>query len=97
MDIFCPKCCEPCDIDTLHEFVAEMRDLFPNDGYNFDDTYRRFVSEGCGAAFPGWGWSCEPASPGRGAVLGELAELLGDDVDGFAALCEDLESFGGAL
>jgi hypothetical protein len=29
--------------------------------------------------------------------LGELAYLLGDDVDGFAALCDDLDVLGGAL
>lgn len=97
MDIRCPRCLEPCDVDTLHEFVSEMRELFPGDGYTFADTYRRFMSEGCSAAFPGWGWKCEPDTSGRGVVLSELAELLGDDVDGFASLCEDLDVFGGAL
>ena len=96
-DIKCPRCLEPWDIDEIHEYVSEMGDMFPASAsvYTFDSVYQTFRRSGCGAAFDGWKVSCEPDRSGRGVVLSELAELLGDDVDGFAALCEDLDMLGG--
>lgn len=97
MDIRCPVCCEPWEIDTLHEWVREASDMFPGNGYTFRDTYRRFMSEGCGAAFAGWRVSCEPdrSGSGRGLVYAELGDLFGDDVDGYASFCEDVDALGG--
>lgn len=81
MDIYCPKCGEPYDQDELHEA---------------DQTYaqsaRIFRTEGCGMLLDGV--ACRPesgADPTRAAILQELADLLGDDVDGYAAMCEDLD------
>lgn len=96
-DIVCPKCCEPCEIDTLHEYVSEVVDLMPAAAasVSFASVYETFITDGCGAALHLWKWGCEPKAGGVGAVLGELAYLMGDDVDGFAAACEDLEQLGG--
>lgn len=96
MDIRCPVCCEPWEIDTLHEYVGEMCDMFPNDGYSFRETYRRFMSEGCGAAFAGWKVSCEldGSGSGPGMIYATVGEMFGDDVDGFASFCEDFDRFG---
>jgi hypothetical protein len=81
MDIYCPKCGEPCDQDELHV-----------PGQSYDQSARIFRTEGCGILFDGV--ACRPesgAAPTRAAILQELADLLGDDVDGYAAMCEALD------
>lgn len=92
-DIRCPRCCEPWDIDEIHQYVLEVVEMFPAEveRTTFKNVYRLFRSEGCGVAFDAWEVSCEPDRSGRGAVLRSLGDLLGDDVDGFAALCEDFD------
>ena len=85
MDIYCPRCGEPCDQDELH---------IP--GQTYDQAARIFRTEGCGMLFEGI--ACHPDSrddPTRRAILQEMADLLGDDVDGYAAMCEDLDLIGG--
>lgn len=94
MDILCPVCCEPWEIDTLHEYVSEASEMFPSEAITFDSVYRQFKRQGCGAAFGGWKVSCERDTSGRGYVLSELADILGDDIDGYASFCDD---FGGVL
>lgn len=76
MDIRCPTCGEPWDLDTLHD-----NDL----GLPFTEAYRRFRAEGCGAVL--FNPECTPGA--ADPALAELAALLGDDVDGYAALTED--------
>lgn len=79
MDILCPNCAEPWDMDTLHD-VADIHG-------SFDAAYKVFRTKGCGEAFGDYyGNHCVPA--GR-PELAELAYLLGDDVDGYASMCED--------
>src|SRR5437588_764906 len=77
LDLHCPVCGEPWDFDSLHE----------NDrGLPFDEAYRLFRSKGCGAVFD---VTCLPADTARTHALADLADLLGDDADGYAALVED--------
>lgn len=88
MDIRCPRCGEPWDFDTLHEAAAEN-----------DSTYEKVAADfrrrGCVALF---GDACspdpnEPVNPRTGLKASEAAatlyDLLGDDMDGAAALLED--------
>lgn len=131
MDIYCPKCGEPWDMDCLHEeaqerygvpyYLDQARDLDPfrpyrphvqqekNPAYNGDaygehykDVRRQFQTEGCGlalAALTG-GKPCQrqDADADRDRTFGltssEAAaaayEVLGDDLDGAAAMLEDL-------
>jgi transposase len=51
-DIVCPKCCEPCEIDTLHEYVAEVVDLMPAAAasVSFASVYETFTTDGFAAA-----------------------------------------------
>jgi hypothetical protein len=95
-DIMCPRCCEPWGIDTLHEYVSEYQEMFPRlaGSMSFRTVYETFKRDGCGVAFDAWEVSCEPDTSGRGLVFAELADVFGDDVDGFASFCED---FGGVL
>jgi hypothetical protein len=82
VDIMCPVCGEPWDHDTLHEAADEQET-------SYADVARRFRSEGCAAI----GWSkCSntSASPAIAAVY----DILGDDMDGAAAMLEDAAYFG---
>ena len=90
MDIFCPKCGEPWDTDTLHEYVKEWRHL----GTTYADVRSRFQREGCGNTFAGWRVKCEPVATGRAEMARAVYALLGDDLDGAAATFED---FGGGF
>lgn len=75
MDIYCPKCGEPCDI------------------WEFDDPAdrKRYAKIGCEAV--GFG-RCTPTDPARQATLSAIAEVMGDDLDGMAAMAEDAEMLG---
>jgi hypothetical protein len=82
MDIRCPVCSEPWDLDELHDV----------DGMTFDEARRTFYSDGCGLLFNGK--ACKAASKEdaeRAAVSSMLADLLGDDIDGIACMEEDFD------
>lgn len=96
MDIICPVCCEPWELDTLHEYVSEFGEMFPAhaDRVTFDTVWKAFRSKGCGVAFDAWKVSCEPDTSGRGDLVRALGDVLGDDVDGFAAELADFDRLG---
>jgi hypothetical protein len=78
MDIYCPICGEPWDLDSLRE-EAEFRKT------SVGRVYRDFRSRGC---FAMWGARCADttASP----LIKTVYDLLGDDLDGAAVELEDL-------
>lgn len=80
MDIICPKCGEPWEIDTLHDYADEV-------GSTYREISRQFRTKGCGEAFPTWGIACHADE--RSEIRTALADILGDDIDGYASLCED--------
>lgn len=85
MDIICPTCGEPWDNDSLHEVVAD------GDFPTYKAAYTAFRTKGCGVAFASWGVStCVPDD--KATLRGELADLLGDDSDGYASLLDDFEA-----
>jgi hypothetical protein len=88
VDIRCPRCAEPWDLDSLHEVVAD------GDFPDFNAARKAFTSKGCGVAFASWGVRCEADTTGRSAIISALAALAGDDVDGFASDLEDAEYLG---
>ena len=99
MDIYCRRCGEPWEIDSLHE-AAEAS------GGTFEAVRRDFASRGCAAILDRWdgqhfasGPRCEARDLGTfGAILGAAEDLSGDDVDGMAADIEDwLMLHGGEL
>lgn len=81
MDIKCPKCGEPWENDSLHEYAEEA-------GSTYAQVAKTFRVKGCGTAFAGWGVSTCVAD-GKSELRNALADLLGDDMDGYAAMCED--------
>jgi hypothetical protein len=120
MDIACPRCGEPWDLDCLREQAAEEygvpyhlddetqpswerpRARVRNPAHSSEEYERVFAhvsaafrQNGC-SALTVYSASCstEPVSE-RGAMLANVAyERCGDDLDGAAAMIDDL---GGSL
>jgi hypothetical protein len=91
MDIYCPVrgCGEPWDHDTLHEVAEE-------EGKSYNEVMRAFQSKGCEVIFgqPHNIRDDEPVDKSYGLPASMAAEalydLLGDDMDGAAAMMEDM-------
>jgi hypothetical protein len=86
MDIYCTRCGEPWDLDTFHDVADEM-------GTTWEAAVADFRRRGCVAAGADVKW-CQPEDTLRGAATAALVDLLGDDVDGVAAMLEDFDAFG---
>lgn len=85
MDIYCPvkDCAEPWDLDSLHEEAEES-------GRTFREVQRDFQSKGCKALENAFGsQKHNTGNAQRAAVSEAMFDLLGDDVDGVAAMMED--------
>ena len=77
MDIYCPRCGEPWDMDELHEVEDE----------DFETARRRFTREGCAVFGARHNRQPDRETAEKSALL---FDLLGDDIDGIASLMEDL-------
>ena len=77
MDIYCPLCGEPWDMDELHEV----------EDTDFDTARKRFRREGCAVFASSHNKPADSETAEKSAVL---FDLLGDDIDGIASLMEDL-------
>ena len=86
MDIRCPKCGEPWDIDSLHDEADYL-------GETFQVVKTRFFAEGCGEVFGVSGCSTSK-NPAAASVASLAHELMGDDIDGIASMLEDAEWMG---
>ena len=85
MDIYCPKCAEPVEIDYLHDIADDQHTTFT-------EVLHRFQSDGCKALDS----RCNPRKDhGRASAAAVLYDILGDDIDGAAAMLEDFEMIGG--
>ena len=81
MDLICPVCGEPWDLDTLHE----MGD-WVNEKLTFSQALKRFANKGCEA------FGCKHnETPDKDAAetSSMLFDILGDDVDGIASCIGD--------
>lgn len=76
MDISCPVCGEPWDMDTLHDVP----------GVSYETARVRFRSEGCSLFETAHNDPPNAAAAARSRVL---HDLLGDDLDGIAAEMAD--------
>lgn len=89
MDIRCPKCGEPWDMEEIN---LEAEEISRYEGIDYDEAYqtvrKQFYAEGC-LVF-GVAHNDTKAHP----VVSAMYELLGDDLDGAAAMLEDAEFFG---
>lgn len=102
MDIYCVHCGEPWELDCLHEETEERVSAIartpnaprPDYAQVFDIVRQEFYAHGCYAlrsAYTGAADSCERSEGSESIRLaaGALYELLGDDIDGAAAMLED--------
>ena len=78
MDIYCPRCGEPCDMDELHD---------ARQPYNVARRLFFNPAEGCGIVFSDTRCTARRTDMGDKAYL--AAQLLGDDVDGIASILDD--------
>jgi len=84
MDVYCPRCSEPWDLDEFH-YVAEDLD---STLYAVRADFRK---RGCAALGQR---PCVPDNSLRAAASAELMDLLGDDIDGVASMLDDFEYLG---
>lgn len=89
MDLYCPKCAEPWEVETLHEMADYTDSPTP---ITFHEANARFQREGCEAF--GCPHNTETMGSFRAQAAGVLSDLLGDDVDGIASMLEDAEFIG---
>ncbi len=84
MDLICPRCAEPWDFDEFHYRADEI-----------DSTYDKvtavFRTKGCFALTDKM---CERTGGLRAEASSVLMDLMGDDMDGAAAMMEDAEYTG---
>lgn len=91
MDLRCPRCGEPLAIDELHGIADENNATFDQVAY----VFRTRGCDGVEAEYPTLGLRCsEPLDEQSRATITATYELLGDDVDGAAAMLEDAELLG---
>lgn len=88
MDIYCPVCGEPWELECFHD-VADEKQIA------FSQACRDFRRDGCVST--GWVRKCERPSfedawsRAMADAAATLFEVLGDDVDGVASMLEDFE------
>lgn len=85
MDIRCPHCAEPWDLDSLHDAVDEGLHE------DFAAARKAFTVHGCKAFDTSHG---ELIDAGRRNLISEVYALSGDDIDGAASDLEDAEFLG---
>ena len=104
MDIRCPICGEPWDMDEIHYEVEHQNPgkpwyEWPSNKYNqsiydkyFQPMMAEFRKKGCEV----FGCSHNEVTKGKNAakLSGMLFDVLGDDIDGIASELEDAEYMG---
>ena len=85
MDVYCSKCGEPWELDTLHDVVEST-------GESFAKVRGDFLQNGCSALGDSCNTHASNAMKDRGMIFGVLAEL--GDLDGAMAEMEDLDALG---
>lgn len=79
MDIYCPKCGEPVELDYLHDVASDH-------GKTYKEVLHDFQQRGC----PAIDDTCNPVKNERAYYADALYDLLGDDIDGAASMFDDL-------
>lgn len=95
MDIYCVRCGEPWDIDSIHEEVTYRQES--GEEVSFNGVRRDFSRRGC-LALTAYGVSevdCRRDSGNARAMASSaLMGILGDDIDGVASLMDDAHALG---
>lgn len=96
MDIYCPRCGEPWEIDSLHELIEEQIAVIgpiSNEEYEdrFNQKRKEFRSVGCNVFNTKHN---VPANRNVAAISQVAFDLMGDDIDGIASMMDDAEAMG---
>lgn len=94
-DIYCPRCGEPWDIDSIHEEVTYRQEI--GETVSFNSVRREFSRRGCLAltAYRIPEDECvRDTGNARAMASGALMDILGDDIDGVASLMDDAHALG---
>jgi hypothetical protein len=83
MDLYCQKCGEPWDMDSLWDFEED----------DYKGARKDFI-KGKGCPSCSWGSKAPQKAPSGARATSVLMGILGDDIDGVACELEDLEYFG---
>ena len=94
-DIYCPRCGEPWDIDSLHEETDHRQGS--GEEISFNGVRRDFSRRGCLAMtvyrIPEDECVLDTGNA-RAMASGVLMDILGDDIDGVASLMDDAHALG---
>ena len=95
-DIYCSKCAEPWDMDTLHEEL-DYRTHYQGEPDDYQQAYHalkeEFYGKGCAAFTFAINEPCAPAdeaSKDKAFISAALYSAFGDDLDGVASEMADL-------
>lgn len=95
MDIYCVRCGEPWDLDSIHEEVDYRQGN--GEAVSFNAVRRDFSRRGC-LALTAYGVHEADCVRDEGSAVamasGVLMDLLGDDVDGVASMMDDAIAMG---
>ena len=80
MDLYCPICGEPCDNDEFHDYAKQV-------GSTYAKVASDFRKRGCEAVDM---THSEVHDEGMANSARAMYELLGDDMDGAAAMLADV-------
>ncbi len=101
MDLYCRHCGEPWYLDSLHDRVDDLHNFTDDNrprGTAYDKLYRAVAADFRDRGCPAFGSKCSVSIPDPNPNDGELTiadkagilyDLLGDDVDGAAAMLDD--------
>ena len=88
MDIYCPQCAEPIDMDYIHDVVAD-RHAAGDTVATFDTVYRSFIRTGCLAI---GGRHTDPPVADDDTIMDirSIYDIIGHDADGCASMLDDV-------
>lgn len=91
MDVYCPRCGEPWDMDSIRTEVAERLRVDSTATATFESVSAEFRTSGCVALNAAFGTTtCESQDNDRAAIAAALYDVLGDDMDGAASMFDDI-------
>lgn len=83
MDLYCQKCGEPWNLDSLWDFEED----------DYKGARRDFL-EGKGCPACTWGVNATHLPPPEARATTQLLEIYGDDIDGVASELEEIQWLG---
>ena len=83
MDLYCQRCGEPWDLDSLWDFEED----------DHKGARQDFI-KGLGCPACGWGARAPKTAPPEARATKQMIEILGNDLDGVASELEEIQWLG---